>query len=257
MYLNLNEYCFILFLTYCLNVHTLKPSLALIYVYMYLFFQIQMNATLQKMVRKDQPGHIQHMWIDVCRFVDSRSVLQSLQTWDCGVRTDLIFEIKYLIHLLRLRNLGIVLWWVPSHCGIYWNDYVDKLAKRGASNQYPSKICHSSISYNEFKTRIKTNFKSKTKDAISPLYLPKRISTLLLKLRLNKWRTKFIKEVKCSCGEYISIQHILFECKDLTDKYKEKDINIEKFNNINELLNDRQILNIIDIILNSSIAKFL
>ena len=90
-----------------------------------------------------------------------------------------------VLHLLRLRNLGIVLCWVPSHCGIYWNDYVDKLAKRGANNQYPSKICHSSISYNEFKTRIKTNFKSKTKDAISPLYLPRRISTLLLHLHEN------------------------------------------------------------------------
>ena len=181
--------------------------------------------------------------------VDSRSVLQSLQSWDCGVRTDLVFEIKYLIHLLRLRNLGIVLCWVPSHCGIYWNDYVDKLAKRGANNQYPSKTCYSTISYNEFKTKIKTNFKSNTKVTISPLYLPKRISTLLLKLRLNTWRTKFNKEIKCSCGEEISIQHILFECKDLIDKYKEKDINIESYNNMNELLHDRQILNIIDILL--------
>ena len=64
------------------------------------------------------------------------------------------------------------------------------------------------------------------------------------RIELNTWRTKFIKEIKCSCGEDISIPPIVFECKYLTDRYKEKDINIESFNNINELLYDQKIFNI-------------
>ena len=65
------------------------------------FFYIQL--TLQ---------HLMDITLDIINIViciDSRSVIQSLQTWDCRVRTDLIFKIKYIIHLLRLRNIGITL----------------------------------------------------------------------------------------------------------------------------------------------------
>ena len=30
------------------------------------------------------------------------------------------------------RGTGIELCWVPSHCGLYWNEISDKLAKQGA-----------------------------------------------------------------------------------------------------------------------------
>ena len=30
------------------------------------------------------------------------------------------------------RGIGIEFCWVPSHCGLYWNEVSDKLAKQGA-----------------------------------------------------------------------------------------------------------------------------
>ena len=30
------------------------------------------------------------------------------------------------------RGIGTELRWVPSHCGLYWNEVSDKLAKQGA-----------------------------------------------------------------------------------------------------------------------------
>ena len=30
------------------------------------------------------------------------------------------------------RGIGIDFCWVPSHCGLYWNEVSDKLAKQGA-----------------------------------------------------------------------------------------------------------------------------
>ena len=58
--------------------------------------------------------------------VDSKSVLQTLQSWDCRARADLVFEIKHLIHILQTRNTLITFLWIPSHCNIYWNDKVDE-----------------------------------------------------------------------------------------------------------------------------------
>ena len=69
--------------------------------------------------------------------------------------------------------------------------------------------------------------------------------------------TKYVKDITCTCIENFTIQHILFECKDLTDKYEDKSINIKSFQNIDDLLDDRQILEVLDILLNSKIANLL
>ena len=39
---------------------------------------------------------------------------------------------KYLIHCIMYKGIGIEFCWVPSHCGLYWNEISDKLAKQGA-----------------------------------------------------------------------------------------------------------------------------
>ena len=31
------------------------------------------------------------------------------------------------------KGIGIEFFWVPSHCGLYWNEISDKLAKQGAT----------------------------------------------------------------------------------------------------------------------------
>ena len=63
--------------------------------------------------------------------VDSKSVLYALKNWDCKMRGDILYEVKYLIHCIMYRGIGIEFCWVPSHCGLYWNE-IDKLAKQSA-----------------------------------------------------------------------------------------------------------------------------
>ena len=64
--------------------------------------------------------------------VDSKSVLYALQNWDCKMRRDIVYEVKYMIHYIISRGIGVEFCWVSSHCGLYWNEISDKLAKQGA-----------------------------------------------------------------------------------------------------------------------------
>ena len=64
--------------------------------------------------------------------VDSNLVLYGLKNWDCKMRGDILYEVKYLIQCIIYRGIGIEFCWVPSHCGLYWNEISDKLVKQGA-----------------------------------------------------------------------------------------------------------------------------
>ena len=48
------------------------------------------------------------------------------------MRGDIFYEVKYLIHFIMCKGIGIEFCWVPSHCGLYWNEISDKLAKEVA-----------------------------------------------------------------------------------------------------------------------------
>ena len=69
--------------------------------------------------------------------IDSKSILHALKNWNCKIRGDIFYELKYLIHCIMYKRIGIEFFclfvcWVPSHCGLYWNEISDKLAKQGA-----------------------------------------------------------------------------------------------------------------------------
>ena len=66
--------------------------------------------------------------------VDSKSVLNSLKSSENKVRAELILEIKHTVNSLILRGTDVSFCWVPSHCGISTNDWVDRAAKKGAQN---------------------------------------------------------------------------------------------------------------------------
>ena len=40
--------------------------------------------------------------------VDSQSVLYALQNWDCKARRDIVYEVKYLIHCIIFRGIGVL-----------------------------------------------------------------------------------------------------------------------------------------------------
>ena len=52
-----------------------------------------------------------------------------------------VYEVKNLIHCIISRGIGVELCWVPSHCGLYWNEISDKLAKQGALKNMSAISC--------------------------------------------------------------------------------------------------------------------
>ena len=48
------------------------------------------------------------------------------------MRGDTFYEVKYLIHCIMYKGIGIEFCWVPSHYGLCWNEISDKLAKQSA-----------------------------------------------------------------------------------------------------------------------------
>ena len=42
------------------------------------------------------------------------------------MRGDIFYEVKYLIHCIMYKGIGIEFCWVLSHCGLYWNEILDK-----------------------------------------------------------------------------------------------------------------------------------
>ena len=46
--------------------------------------------------------------------VDSKAVLYSLNSTDSKVRSDIIHEIKHLVHCLLIKGTGVILCWIPS-----------------------------------------------------------------------------------------------------------------------------------------------
>ena len=73
--------------------------------------------------------------------VDSKSVLYALQNWDCKMRRDIVYEVNYMIHYIIYKGIGVKFCWVPSHCGFYWNEISDKLAKQGATKNMSAISC--------------------------------------------------------------------------------------------------------------------
>ena len=47
--------------------------------------------------------------------VNSKSVIYTLKDWDCKLRGGILYEVKYLIHCIMYRGIGIEFCWVPSH----------------------------------------------------------------------------------------------------------------------------------------------
>ena len=63
--------------------------------------------------------------------VDSKSVLQSLDSFNINTRPDLMYEIYHLLYCLSLKGTIIDFCWIPSHCGINGNEMADRAARKG------------------------------------------------------------------------------------------------------------------------------
>jgi ribonuclease HI len=161
--------------------------------------------------------------------VDSKAALYALQNGNNKIRPDFIAEIRHLIHSIISSGIGVTFCWVPSHCGIIGNEICDRLAKAGALNCFnsiavPNLILSSREIISMFDQFGKQNVKSNNclfKD------VPRPILKIVLKLRLNAWKTKYVKDVNCVCGNALSINHLLIpDCMFLSDLYKVHNIEL-------------------------------
>ena len=87
--------------------------------------------------------------------VDSKSVLQSLQSSNSVPSNRNIDEILHLVHILVCKGTEITFCWVPSHCGIYGNELADRFAKRAAKNENVTEILNIPLTLNETSCILK------------------------------------------------------------------------------------------------------
>lgn len=160
---------------------------------------------------------IQDLHIDIYQivvFIDSESVLSSLNNCSVNTRSDLLFDIRYLTHCLISRGIDVNFMWIPSHIGIKGNDVADNLAHSGAVN-IPGSIQFDSLplSTHELFAQLTKDLSKKPNLNLNNLNSYSRhISSVLLKLRLNSWKTKFSK-INCLCQlAHFNIDHALFDC---------------------------------------------
>ena len=203
-----------------------------------------------------------HLYYGILICVDSKSVLQTLKNWDNKVRCDIIYDIKHSIHYLFSKNVLVNFCWVPSHCGLYWNEVSDRLAKEGAIGLSKNVIkidlhlsCHELLTSLDFAFNRKYE---KTQTIISSC--PRDLTKVLYRLRCNAWKTKYVKNISCTCTNPISVQHIFYECPILNTLFQEKGIDIKKCSsNISDFLHSSEsiVLHVIRILMNSPIGSYL
>ena len=130
------------------------------------------------------------------------------------MRGDIFYEVKYLIQCIMYKSIGIEFCWVPSYCGLYWNEISDKLAKQGAMKNM-SEISSSNLllSSHEINSLLKKTVYKQTEE--SKFAIPscsRYLARVLYKLRLNSWNTKYSQNVTRVCKNILSVKHILLEC---------------------------------------------
>ena len=164
--------------------------------------------------------------------VDSKSVICALRSIQTQVRSELVTEIRHLIHLLSLQGSYITFCWIPSHCGFYHNEKVDCLAKKGAMGlmnvanlEFPLSLEESyhmvqKAQQTLFQTEIKTiscfdlhkevrKFDSLVRSLADNVYWAKQVVSLAFRWKLNCFKTKYVKSAFCLCGDHITVDHIL------------------------------------------------
>ena len=174
----------------------------------------------------------------------------------------MIFKIKHLIHCISSKSIGINFCWVPSHCGFYWNEVADNLAKQGALRSEKS-ICFSTLhlSSSEINSLLTKNaFVEFQNNKNSILSCPRNVASLIYKLRLNSWKTKYSENISCICLGKISVHHIFFECPVVLKLMRDENIHFDKkVYSSQDILysSDNFLVKLIQRILHSPVGKLL
>ena len=172
-------------------------------------------------------------------FTDSLSALQALQKIPPVDNVQIINRIVTLIQALKHRDIHFH--WIPSHSGIFYNDFADRLAELAKTQGTPTTIQASrSCTRKDIIKGIKNlwnshieKLDSRTMDdikAINPQLKPisfsgmhRKLETTITKLLINAYRKcSHNEDVYCKyCGDTYdrySTAHYLIQCP-ITSKY--------------------------------------
>ena len=85
--------------------------------------------------------------------------------------------------------------WVPFHCGLYWNEISDKLAKQGAmKNMSDTSYSNLLLSSHEIILMLEKNvYKHIEKSKLAIPSCSRYLAGVIYKLRLNTWNTKYLR----------------------------------------------------------------
>ena len=173
----------------------------------------------------------------------------------------IFYEVKYLIHCTMYNGIGIQFCWVPSHCGLYWNEISDKLANQGAmkniSELSSNNILLSSHEINSLLKKAVYKQIEKSKFAIPSRsrYLA-RVIILIYKLRLNSRNTKYSQNVTCICKNIFSVKHILLECPITTELFQKNAYDLNAYYNVRDIFYKTDVItNIVKSIIHSPVGK--
>ena len=211
--------------------------------------------------------------------VDSKSVLMALQSNNVNCRPEMIFEIKHLANSLILKGTNLSFCWIPSHCGIFGNEWVDRVAKKGAKNSDKSEKVTISFSIQEgYSTLQKASFDKLYKQVRSGRYIDisrkieviksrlnfsiftsRQVISLFFRFKLNSLKTKFSKNISCICGHRLDISHILFSCQPIKPSLPKSftDLSLTEDNLADLLQNTSVLCDIIQSLIQTPILPFL
>ena len=140
------------------------------------------------------------------------------ESTDSKVTSVIINEIKDLVHCLLIKCTGVTFCWIPSHCGLNFNEWADRAANRGAINTLTmqSTLLDIPLSSKEMCNIIENDMWKRLGFSLSISHYPvlnnvtRSVSSLVYRL-LNVIKIKINKKSKnvmCTYKEKLSVYHI-------------------------------------------------
>ena len=169
-------------------------------------------------------------------FTDSQVALSLMNGYALSYRV-LLYPILSCLQIIQEKEITLSIQWIPSHCGIPGNEYVDKLAKEThkvtvlTNIPVPFKesisLCHTAIWRQWRRDRATELSLSKLhpyrkKNLAEPLITSidnRKINTCILRLRIGHcslrhhlFNLKIEDSPDCDCGQIETVEHVLLNC---------------------------------------------
>ena len=64
-----------------------------------------------------------------------------MNSTDIKARFDIMYERNHFVHCFLIKGTGVTFCWIRSHCGLTFNEWADRAAKRGAINNMQLTDC--------------------------------------------------------------------------------------------------------------------